>query len=128
MFAEAPGAPEVPVQQVVWHIPAGGDLDLVADLSRRYGDLGPGLEEANAEVVRRLDAGKPQLVEVSTVAHAMPEVTGRTLVHCGPAIDFEQVCDPLRRSMRAAVVAEGWAADVDAAHGLLASGEVTLQP
>lgn len=128
MFAEALRAQEVPVQQVDWHIPAGGDLDLVAVLSRLYGDLGPGVEEANAEVVRRLDAGKPQLVEVSTVAQAMPEVTGRTLVHCGPAIDFQQVCDPLRRSMRAAVVAEGWAADVEAAHRLLASGEVALQP
>ncbi|MGZ4627105.1 MAG: DUF1116 domain-containing protein, partial [Kineosporiaceae bacterium] len=37
-------------------------------------------------------------------------------------------CDPLRRSMRAAVVAEGWADDVAAADALLASGKVALGP
>jgi hypothetical protein len=81
--------------------------------------------------VRRLDTGKPQLVEVSTVAQAVPGVTemaARTLLHCGPAIDFEQVCDPLRRSMRAAVVAEGWAASPRDAAGLVADGGVELQP
>jgi hypothetical protein len=128
MFADALRAQGVMVQQVDWRIPAGGDLAAVAMLSRLYGDLSPGVEAANAEVVRRLDTGKPQLVEVSTVAQSVPGVTGRTLLHCGPAIDFEQVCDPLRRSMRAAVVAEGWAADVEAAQRLLSSGDVALRP
>jgi hypothetical protein len=128
MFAEALRAQGVAVQHVDWRIPAGGDLAAVAKLSRLYGDHGPGIDAANAEVVRRLDSGKPQLVEVSTVAQAMPGVSGRTLLHCGPAIDFEQVCDPLRRSMRAAVVAEGWAADVEEAHRLLAGGDVALEP
>lgn len=128
MFAEALRAQGVAVQQVDWRIPAGGDLDAVAILSRLYGDQGTAVEAANAEVVRRLDTGKPQLIEVSTVAQVMPGVAGRTLLHCGPAIDFGQVCDPLRRSMRAAVVAEGWAVDVEQAQRLLAGGEVALQP
>jgi hypothetical protein len=100
----------------------------VATLSRLYGDHGSAIDGANAEVVRRLDSGVPQLVEVSTVAQAVPAMVGRTLLHCGPAIDFGQVCDPLRRSMRAAVVAEGWAADVEEAQRLLASGDVALEP
>lgn len=128
MFAEELRAQGVAVQQVDWRIPAGGDLDVVAMLTRLYGDKGPGVDEANAEVVRRLDSGKPQLVEVSTVAQAVPGLAGRILLHCGPAIDFEHVCDPLRRSMRAAVVAEGWAAGVEEAHQLLAGGDVALQP
>ena len=128
MFAEALRAQDVPVQQVDWRIPAGGDLAAVAMLNRLYGDHEPTVESANAEVVRRLDAGKPQLVDVSTVAQAVPGIAGRTLLHCGPAIDFEQVCDPLRRSMRAAVVAEGWAPDVEEAQRLLAGGDVALQP
>jgi hypothetical protein len=36
------------------------------------------------------------------------------------------MCDPLRRSIRAAVVAEGWAPDVAAAQALLGSGGVDL--
>src|SRR6185312_1343970 len=58
----------------------------------------------------------------------VPGIAGRTLLHCGPAIGFGQVCDPLRRSMRAAVVAEGWASDVEEAQRLLAGGDVALQP
>jgi hypothetical protein len=128
MFADALRAQGVAVQQVDWRIPAGGDLTAVAMLSQLYGDHEPAVEAANDEVVRRLNSGKPQLVDVSTVAQAVPGIAGRTLLHCGPAIDFEQVCDPLRRSMRAAVVAEGWASDVEAAQRLLASGDVALQP
>jgi hypothetical protein len=128
MFADALRAQGVAVQQVDWRIPAGGDLAAVAMLSRLYGDQERTVETANAEVVRRLDSGKPQLVEVSTVAQAVPGIAGRTLLHCGPAIGFGQVCDPLRRSMRAAVVAEGWAPDVEEAQRLLAGGDVALQP
>jgi hypothetical protein len=113
MFAEALRAQDVAVQQVDWRIPAGGDLAAVAMLSRLYGGQASTVEAANAEVVRRLDSGQPQLVDVSTVEQAVPGIAGRTLLHCGPAIDFEQVCDPLRRSMRAAVIAEGWASDVE---------------
>ncbi len=128
MFADALRAQGVAVQHLDWRIPAGGDLAAVATLSRLYGDHGAAVDAANAEAVRRLDSGVPQLIEVSTVAQAVPGVAGRTLLHCGPAIDFDQVCDPLRRSMRAAVVAEGWVADVEEAQRLLADGDVTLEP
>ncbi|MGH3693667.1 MAG: DUF1116 domain-containing protein [Pseudonocardiaceae bacterium] len=101
---------------------------LSAVLGQLHGDHGSTVDAANDEVVRRLDSGVPQLVEVSTVAQTVPGVIGRTLLHGGPAIDFEQVCDPLRRSMRAAVVTEGWAADVAEAQRLLAGGDVALEP
>ncbi|HET9118072.1 MAG TPA: DUF1116 domain-containing protein [Pseudonocardiaceae bacterium] len=128
MFADALRAQGVAVQHVDWRIPAGGDATAVAMLSRLYGDEGSAVDAANQEVVRRLDSGLPQLVGVSTVAQAMPEVTDRTLLHPGPPIEFDQVCDPLRRSMRAAVVAEGWATEVAEAQQLLARGDVALEP
>ncbi len=128
MFADALRAQGVAVQHVDWRIPAAGDLAAVATLNRLYGEHASTVDAANAEVVRRLDSGVPQLVDVSTVAQAVPGVAGRALLHCGPAIDFELVCDPLRRSMRAAVVAEGWAGDVEEAQRLLAGGDVALEP
>ena len=39
-----------------------------------------------------------------------------------------EVCDPLRRSMRAATVAEGWAESVEEADRILADGTVRLEP
>jgi hypothetical protein len=126
MFAEAIAEQGRPVRQVDWRIPAGGDLDLVGALSTLYGTAAAGIDEANAEVVRRLDEGVPRLTSVSTIGEAVPGVEGRMLLHCGPTLPYAEHCDPLRRSMRAAVVAEGWAADVTEADRLLGSGEVGL--
>jgi Protein of unknown function (DUF1116) len=50
----------------------------------------------------------------------------RMLLHPGPPGDWHDMCDPLRRSIRAAVVAEGWAPDVAAAQALIGSGGVDL--
>lgn len=128
MFADAVRAQGGPVQQVDWRIPAGGDTSLVAALAQLYGTAAGEVDAANAEVLRRLDEGVPRLVGAARADEVVPGMGGTTLLHCGPAIDWPQVCDPLRRSMRAAVVAEGWAADTAEAHRLLESGTVGLAP
>jgi Protein of unknown function (DUF1116) len=125
MFGEAIRAQERPVQQVEWRVPAGGDPVAVRALTALYGVHAGVVDAANKEVVRRLDEGVPQLVAMATVAD-VPGYAGRTLLHCGPPIEYADVCDPLRRSMRAAAVAEGWAGDVDDAHAQLADGTIGL--
>jgi hypothetical protein len=128
LFADAIRDQQRPVVHVDWRIPAGGDPAAVAALTRLHGVHGPAIEEANAEVFRRLDTGVPVLSRVQPAREVVPDLTDRTILHCGPAIEWPDVCDPLRRSMRAAVVAEGWAADVGEADRLLSGGEVTLSP
>src|SRR5262245_17539390 len=128
LFADAVRAQGRPVEQVDWRIPAGGDLAVVAALSRLYGPAAERVDRANAEVLRRLDTGVPLLQEVATALDVVPDMDERTILHAGPAIDWAEVCDPLRRSMRAAVVAEGWADDVTAADRLIARGDVRLAP
>ena len=128
LFADALREQGVPVQPVDWRIPAGGDLELVAALEELYGPRSDAIETANAEVVRRLDEGVPQLVDVTPAATVLSRLPERTLLHCGPAVDWKDVCDPLRRSMRAAAVAESWAGDVEAADRLLAEGAIGLEP
>ena len=128
LFADALREQGVPVQPVDWRIPAGGDLELVAALEQLYGPRSDAIETANAEVVRRLDEGVPQLVDVTPAATVLSRLPERTLLHCGPAVDWNDVCDPLRRSMRAAAVAESWAGDVEAADRLLAEGAIGLEP
>jgi hypothetical protein len=129
LFAEAVARQERPVIQVDWRIPGGGEPEVVAALRRCFGPFAQRIDEANAEVFRRLDRGAPPLVVVRPAAEMIPVLReGRVLLHCGPRIEWDRVADPLRRSMRAAVVAEGWADDVAGADALLASGEVTLEP
>jgi len=128
LFAEAIAAQGRPVADVEWRIPAGGDLDAVAALRRLYGARAAAIDEANAEVVRRLDSGVPLLVGLAPASEVVPGIGDRTILHCGPPIGWADVCDPLRRSIRAAVMAEGWAETPDEAGALVEKGEVTLEP
>jgi hypothetical protein len=128
LFADAVAHQGFDVVDVDWRIPAGGDPDVVAALSRLYGPRAAVIDAANAEVVRRLDTGAPVAVAVQPAADVVPGLDGRTLLHCGPPIDYGAAVDPLRRSMRAAVVAEGWAGTIADADRVLASGEIGLAP
>ena len=128
LFADAVRAQGRPVVQVDWRVPAGGDPEALAALLRLSGPRTALVDAANAEVLRRLDTGVPLLTGVRAAGDVVPELSGRTLLHAGPALDLADACDPLRRSMRAAVVAEGWAADPEAADALLSRGEVALAP
>ena len=128
LFADAIRDQGRPVQQVDWRIPAGGDADVITALEQLYGEQSESIDRANAEVLRRLDDGVAVLIDVATAGEVIPNLAERTLLHCGPAIDWDAVCDPLRRSMRAATIAEGWAMDVEEADRILADGEVRLAP
>ncbi len=128
LFADAIRDQGRPVVQVDWRIPAGGNLELVAALSRLYGRHAAAIDRANAEVARRLDEGAPQLVGIEPAVDVLPDVDDRTVIHCGPAIAWDHMCDPLRRSVRAAVMAEGWADSPAAADEVIGRGEVRLEP
>ncbi len=126
LFAEAVARQGHPVVNVDWRIPAGGHRDLVRALGRLYGTAGAAIDRANAEVVRRLDIATPMAVSIERAGAVVPGLDDRMLLHCGPPIEYGQACDPLRRSMRAGVVAEGWAAGIDEADRLLSAGAVAL--
>jgi hypothetical protein len=128
LFADAVLQQGRPVDQLDWRIPAGGDPDLLASLVTLLGDQAARVDAANAEVFRRLDTAAAFWTGVATAADVVPGLEPRTLLHCGPAIEWTDVCDPLKRSMRAATVAEGWAADVAEADTLLRTGRVAIEP
>ena len=94
--------------QVDGRIPAGGDLEVVAMLRRLFGPRTAAVDAANAEVVRRFDEGVPMSSRSSPPGRC-PGLGERTVLHCGRQIAWEEMCDPLRRSVRSAIVVEGWA-------------------
>jgi len=128
LFADAVSAQGAQVVSVDWRVPAGGQPEAVAALGRLFGRYAGRIDAANAEVVRRMDTAVPLLTGVRTVAEAVSDLPERTLLHCGPAIGYADAPDPLRRSMRAAAVAEGWAESPEEADGRLSRGEIGLSP
>ena len=126
MFGEAVRAQGAEAVDVDWRIPAGGRPDLVAALARLFGPAARRIDEANAEVVRRLDQGVPTLLRLGTALDEVPGMGARTILHCGPPLPWAEFCDPLQRSVRAAVMAEGWSSSPEEAGRLVARGEVEL--
>jgi hypothetical protein len=128
LFGDAVRAQGAAAVDVDWRIPAGGRPELVAALARLHGPLAERVDAANREVVRRLDEGAPVLLGVAAAGRVVPGMDGRTLLHCGPPLAWEDFCDPLRRSARASIVAEGWADSPGAAERLVTAGRVRLEP
>jgi hypothetical protein len=126
MFGDAVRSQGAAAVDVDWRIPAGGRPDLVRALQQLYGPSGARIDAANSEALRRIDEGLPLLTAVATMRDVVPGIDQRTILHCGPALGWREFCDPLRRSVRAAVIAEGWATNPDAAERLLSTGEVRL--
>lgn len=127
-FGEALRAQGVRVVDVAWRIPAGGDETLVQALTHLHGPAAATVEAANQHALRRLDEASPALVAVRPARDVVPGLTERTVLHPGPPLEWDRFCDPLRRSVHATVVAEGWADSPDAAAALVSRGEVVLAP
>jgi len=128
MFESSLKSQGTPVTSVDWRIPANGDEASIAALARLYGPMSERVETANTEVVRRINEGVPLLRAVDSAAGVIPGMGDRTVLHCGPAINWNDMCDPLQRSIRAAVLAEGWAETREGATASIERGEVDLLP
>ena len=124
-FADALRDQGAPVVDLDWRPPAA---DLVDVLTRLWGAHGDRIQAANAEVVRRIEGAAPCAVTVAPAGEAVPGLRDGLLLHSGPPIEWERVCDPQRRALTAAAVFEGWASDRDDAARRLESGEIALAP
>jgi Protein of unknown function (DUF1116) len=128
-FADAVREQGAQATDVEWRPPAGGEPDALDALEALWGRHGRLVQEANSEVVRRLDTAAPRAVGVMPARDAIEVLRQpRTLLHAGPPIEWSRVCDPQRRALVAACLFEEWATSREEAASLLAAGEVTLLP
>ena len=118
MFADALAAQAVPVTQVDWRPPLGGD-DTPGDVARVLAD--PRQPSANATAVGRMLAAGAELVDVRPAREALG-LDDATFLHAGPPIDWERASGPLRGALTGAVLYEGMAATPEEAERVLAAG------
>jgi hypothetical protein len=124
-FAVALRDQGAPVVEVDWRPPAP---ELLGVLTHLWGAQGDRISAANAEVVRRIEAAAPCAVTVARAGAVVPGLRDGLLLHAGPPIEWERVCDPQRRALTAAALFEGWASDRDDAARRLERGEIALEP
>jgi hypothetical protein len=127
-FAEALRQQAVPVVELAWQPPAGGEAELVDLLKQTYGNraLVERIDIANRETVRRILDSNPQLIDVAPAGEVMG--LSRTILHAGPPIAWARMCGPQKRAVLGAIRFEGWAGDDAAAEALVESGEISLSP
>ena len=123
LFADALATQGVPVTHVTWQ-PSPGNSD--AALSVLLGD--PRVDHANQEVVQRMMAARPRLVDVRPAGEAIPGMHKHLLLHAGPPITWERMSGPLRGAITGALLYEELAPDIAAAERLAASGDIAFAP
>lgn len=128
LLGDAVREQQAEVVDVRWQIPALGKEDLVGSLTSLFGLQAERIDLANQEVLRRLDEGTPHLIRIGSALGEVPGMTSRTILHCGPPLPWAQFSDPLRRSVLAAITAEGLAASPEEAGGLVKRGTIVLEP
>jgi len=116
----------VPLVHVGWSPPAGGDARVTAHL-QHLEERREAIEQANARAFDRLVNGEPVLVDCRPAREAL-ELPERTVLHAGPPLTWERMCEPMRAAVLCAIRYEGWAANDDAAAELIARDDVTLAP
>lgn len=82
---------------------------------------------ANETALRRISAAAPVLTGLRAACEAIPELTGRVVLHAGPPISPADLCGPMRGAVLGAIQYEGWAPDVHAAGALLDRGAIIMR-
>ncbi|HSC34202.1 MAG TPA: DUF1116 domain-containing protein [Thermodesulfobacteriota bacterium] len=90
--------------------------------------MGDRIREANSRSLERLLSTEPVLSDVDTALSVIPGMTPYTILHAGPPVTWQRMCDPMRRAVRGALIFEGLASDDRGAVALIKSKEIKLSP
>ena len=94
----------------------------------RLSRSGVDIDAANAEVCRRIQAGRPVLAGMGIARETIAGMHDRMILHAGPPVTWERMCGPQRGAVMGALIYEGFARDEEDAAHLAAAGEVEFAP
>jgi hypothetical protein len=118
----------VPVVQVDWKPPAGGDSKVLAALDAIALSSKVDIDKANEEAVSRVLAAKPTVVGIGVARDVVPGMRKNLILHAGPPVTWETMCGPMRGAVMGGLLYEGLAKDAGEAARLAASGEIDFEP
>lgn len=130
-FADTLRAQGARATQVDWRPPAGGNSKLIRLFDRLEAAEAKGTlrrSEANAEAVRRVQAGKPTLVDIGIARDVVPGMHDKLILHAGPPVAWQDMAGPLRGAVVGGLIYEGLASGPEDAEKLAASGEIAFEP
>jgi hypothetical protein len=131
-FAETLQSCNVPVVDVDWRPPAGGDASLIRIVDALKSDDGrtwnARINAANETAIERLLAAEPHIVGLGMAIDIVPGMSERTILHAGPPVAWDAMCGPMRGAVIGGLIYEGLAATPEEAAEVAASGMITFDP
>lgn len=91
-------------------------------------DIRQKINAANLKTIEILMAGQPIWIGDHPAIDVVPGMTKNTILHAGPPIEWENMCNPMRQAVLGAVVFEELAESLDEAKVLVDAGEIILSP
>jgi len=110
------------VEHVDWQPPAKGNRDVGAKLAELINHQA--VEAANRVAFDRYAAANPVLVGIGVAARDLPDMEGKTILHAGPPVAWDDMCGPMRGAIIGAALYEGWADNPVAAEKLAEDGGI----
>lgn len=86
------------------------------------------IEEANQKTIDIFMAGQPVWIGDRPAIEVIPGMTKNTILHAGPPIAWDKMCNPMRQGVLGAVVFEKLARNLDQAREMVEAGEIILSP
>ena len=123
----------VPFAHLAWKPPAHGDvelIDILFDLTVGFRDADGCslLDRANQVAVERVRQSRPVLRRIRPAGECIPALTKNTLLHAGPPVSWDNMCEPMRGAIVGALKYEGLAESTAEALALMDAGEVEYGP
>ncbi|TFG75662.1 MAG: DUF1116 domain-containing protein [Thermodesulfobacteriales bacterium] len=84
------------------------------------------INEANNLAVKRLMSVEPVLNDIDSALNVIPGMTPYTILHSGPPITWNRMCNPMKRAVKGALILEGLAKDDKSAEKLMKTKKITL--
>lgn len=86
------------------------------------------IDVANQKAVERMQCAQPIWVDVKYAYEAFPHMDKYTILHAGPPITWQKMCEPMKGAVIAAIKYEGLAVNTEAAENLAVSGKIKFSP
>jgi len=131
-FAETLRDSHVPVVDVDWHPPAGGDVELIRIIDNLKSEDSQSwssqIAAANATAIEHLLSAEPHIIGIGIAKDVIPGMTERTILHAGPPVIWEAMCGPMRGAVMGGLIYERLASTPEEAATLAASSDIVYAP
>ena len=131
-FAETLKDGHVPVLDLDWRPPAGGDPELIQRIDALRNETGnawiSAIQSANETAIEHMLAAEPHIVGIGIARDVVPGMTDGMVLHAGPPIEWDAMCGPMRGAVMGGLIYENAALTPDEAARLAASGDIAFDP